>query len=86
MGKARSVNAGAWIETPGRHLLPNAAARLLEAEAILVGRVSLGNLLYGAQASLATERWLAIFPGLFIFWIVLAVNLMGDGLSSRGRL
>lgn len=44
---------------------------------------SLGNLLYGAQASLATEPWLAIFPGLFIFWIVLAVNLVGDGLSAR---
>jgi peptide/nickel transport system permease protein len=42
---------------------------------------SLGNLLYGAQASLATEPWLAVFPGLFIFWIVLGVNLVGDGLS-----
>lgn len=41
---------------------------------------SLGNLLYGAQASLATEPWLAVFPGAFIFWIVLAVNLFGDGL------
>lgn len=42
---------------------------------------SLGNLLYGAQASLATEPWLAMFPGIFIFWIVLAVNLVGDGLA-----
>lgn len=39
---------------------------------------SLGNLLYGAQSSLATEPWLAVFPGLFIFWIVLSVNLVGD--------
>jgi peptide/nickel transport system permease protein len=46
---------------------------------------SLGNLLYGAQASLATEPWLAVFPGLFIFWIVLAVNLVGDALSLRSR-
>ncbi len=88
----------------GRHLLPNAAAPLLVAGAILVGRVivmesvlsflglgvqppepSLGNLLYGAQASLATEPWLAIFPGAFIFWIVLAVNLVGDRLSAHGR-
>jgi peptide/nickel transport system permease protein len=46
---------------------------------------SLGNLLYGAQASLATEPWLAVFPGVFIFWIVLAVNLVGDGLArTRG--
>ncbi len=88
----------------GRHLLPNAAAPLIVAAAILVGRVivmesvlsflglgvqppdpSLGNLLYGAQASLATEPWLAIFPGLLIFWIVLSVNLVGDGLTFRGR-
>ncbi len=87
------------------HLLPNAAAPLIVAAAILVGRVivmesvlsflglgvqppepSLGNLLYGAQASLATEPWLAVFPGLLIFWIALAVNLVGDGLSVRGRL
>ncbi|TDI45867.1 MAG: ABC transporter permease [Acidobacteria bacterium] len=43
---------------------------------------SLGNLLYGAQASLATEPWLAIFPGMFIFWIVLSVNLLGDELRQ----
>ncbi len=46
---------------------------------------SLGNLLYGAQSSLATEPWLAVFPGLLIFWIVLAVNLVGDGLSAGGQ-
>jgi peptide/nickel transport system permease protein len=45
---------------------------------------SLGNLLYGAQASLATEPWLAIFPGVFIFWIVLAVNVVADALSGAG--
>jgi len=43
---------------------------------------SLGNLLYGAQASLATEPWLAVFPGIFIFWIVLGVNLVADGLTD----
>ena len=43
---------------------------------------SSGNLLYGAQASLATEPWLTIFPGIFIFWIVLAVNLLGDELRQ----
>jgi peptide/nickel transport system permease protein len=46
---------------------------------------SLGNLLYGAQASLATEPWLAIFPGIVIFWIVLGVNLVGDGLGQLWR-
>jgi peptide/nickel transport system permease protein len=43
---------------------------------------SLGNLLYGAQASLSTEPWLAVFPGVFIFWIVLGVNLLGEGLRA----
>jgi peptide/nickel transport system permease protein len=99
---AKALGAGN-ARVIGRHLLPNAAAPLIVAAAILVGRVivmesvlsflglgvqppdpSLGNLLYGAQASLATEPWLAIFPGLFIFWIVLSVNLVGDGLSFRG--
>jgi peptide/nickel transport system permease protein len=98
---ARALGAGS-PRVIGRHLLPNAAAPVIVAGAILVGRVivlesvlsflglgvqppdpSLGNLLYGAQASLATEPWLAIFPGLFIFWIVLSVNLVGDGLSAR---
>ena len=46
---------------------------------------SLGNLLYGAQASLATEPWLAVFPGLFIFGIVLGVNLLGDGMRGATR-
>jgi peptide/nickel transport system permease protein len=100
---ARALGAGS-SRVIARHLLPNAAAPLIVAAAILVGRVivmesvlsflglgvqppdpSLGNLLYGAQTSLATEPWLAIFPGLLIFWIVLSVNLVGDGLSFRGR-
>ena len=50
---------------------------------------SLGNLLYGAQASLApepsNEPWLAVFPGLFIFGIVLGVNLLGDGMRGVTR-
>jgi peptide/nickel transport system permease protein len=43
---------------------------------------SWGNLLYGAQNYLATEPWLATFPGLFIFVAVLGVNLVGDGLRE----
>jgi len=43
---------------------------------------SWGNLLYGAQNYLATEPWLATFPGVFIFLAVLGVNLVGDGLRE----
>jgi peptide/nickel transport system permease protein len=43
---------------------------------------SWGNMLYGAQAMLYSEPWLATFPGLAIFGTVLAVNLMGDGLRA----
>ena len=43
---------------------------------------SWGNLLYGAQNYLATEPWLATFPGVFIFLTVLGVNLVGDGLRE----
>lgn len=43
---------------------------------------SWGNLLYGAQNYLATEPWLATFPGVFIFIAVLGVNLVGDGLRE----
>ncbi len=43
---------------------------------------SWGNLLYGAQNYLATEPWLATFPGVFIFLAVLGVNLLGDGLRE----
>ena len=43
---------------------------------------SWGNLLYGAQNYLATESWLATFPGMFIFLAVLGVNLVGDGLRE----
>ena len=41
-----------------------------------------GNLLQEAQASMASEPWLAIFPGLAILAIVLAVNFIGDGLQD----
>jgi peptide/nickel transport system permease protein len=43
---------------------------------------SWGNLLYGAQNYLATEPWLATFPGIFIFLAVFGVNLLGDGLRE----
>ncbi len=41
-----------------------------------------GNLLQEAQASMASEPWLAIFPGVAILLVVLAVNFIGDGLRD----
>ena len=46
-------------------------------------RVSWGNMLYQAQATLSTQPWLAFAPGLFILVTVLSVNLAGDRLASR---
>lgn len=48
-----------------------------------------GNMLQDAQATMATDPWLTIFPGLAILLVVLAVNFIGDGLQDgldpRGR-
>ena len=46
-------------------------------------QASWGNMLYQAQATLGTEPWLALFPGLFIFVTALSVNLVGDTLAAR---
>lgn len=44
---------------------------------------SLGNMLYQAQTSMATEPWLAFFPGIFIFLTVLTVFLVGSELGTK---
>jgi peptide/nickel transport system permease protein len=44
---------------------------------------SWGNMLYQAQTTMSTEPWLALFPGVFIFATVLAVNTLGDALAER---
>lgn len=41
-----------------------------------------GNMLFEAQATMATKPWLTIFPGLAILLVVLAVNFIGDGLQD----
>lgn len=45
-------------------------------------RPSWGALLNSAQAHLRDGWWLALFPGLCIFVIVLAVNMLGDALND----
>src|SRR6185295_19099793 len=43
---------------------------------------SWGNMLYQAQSTMATEPWLALYPGLFIFITVLSVNTLGDAIGD----
>jgi peptide/nickel transport system permease protein len=43
---------------------------------------SWGNMLYQAQATMSTEPWLALFPGLFIFVTVASVNALGDRIAG----
>jgi peptide/nickel transport system permease protein len=41
-----------------------------------------GNMLKTAQDQMITAPWTAIFPGLFIFVTVIAINYVGDGLRD----
>ena len=43
---------------------------------------SWGNMLYQAQATMATEPWLALFPGAAILISVLTVNALGEQLNA----
>jgi peptide/nickel transport system permease protein len=43
---------------------------------------SWGNMLQRAQEYLLKASWLAVFPGVFIFIVVLAFNFLGDGLRD----
>jgi peptide/nickel transport system permease protein len=42
---------------------------------------SWGNMLYQAQATMTSEPWLALFPGLMIFATVAAINSLGERLA-----
>lgn len=41
-----------------------------------------GNLLMDSQATMVSQPWLTIFPGLAILLIVLSINFIGDGLND----
>jgi peptide/nickel transport system permease protein len=43
---------------------------------------SWGNLLSNAQENFTKYPWLAIFPGLMIFFAIISVNYIGDGLRD----
>lgn len=41
-----------------------------------------GNMLNSAQEHLVEYPWLAIFPGLMIFLVIISINYIGDGLRD----
>jgi peptide/nickel transport system permease protein len=43
---------------------------------------SWGNLINAAQGHLVEYPWLAIFPGLMIFFTIISINYIGDGLRD----
>jgi len=46
-------------------------------------QASWGNMLYESQATLASEPWLAVAPGIFILMTTISVNLAGEPLASQ---
>jgi peptide/nickel transport system permease protein len=46
-------------------------------------QASWGNMLYESQATLASEPWLAVAPGIFILMTTISVNLAGERLASQ---
>jgi peptide/nickel transport system permease protein len=43
---------------------------------------SWGNLLSNAQSHMTKHPWLAVFPGLMIFFAIISINYIGDGLRD----
>jgi ABC-type dipeptide/oligopeptide/nickel transport system permease subunit len=41
-----------------------------------------GNMLMDSQATMSSQPWLTIFPGMAILLTVLCVNFIGDGLQD----
>jgi peptide/nickel transport system permease protein len=41
-----------------------------------------GSMLAGGRTHISTSWWMALFPGLCIFFTVLGINLLGDGLRD----
>ncbi len=41
-----------------------------------------GSMLADGRTYISTSWWLALFPGLCIFFTVLGINLLGDGLRD----
>jgi peptide/nickel transport system permease protein len=92
---ARALGNPPW-RTALVHVLPNIVPPLLVQGTLAIAEASLsflglgqqppspswGSMLNSAQRFLDPAPWLAVAPGLAIFFVVLAFNLMGDGLRD----
>ena len=71
-----------------RSSLTVAAAIIAEASLSFLGlgqqppAPSWGSMLNAAQRYLSQAPWMALYPGLMIFGIVMALNVLGDGLRD----
>jgi len=68
-------------------VLRSGQAILIEAGLSFLGlsdpsAITLGSMLAIAHATLRVAWWITTFPGLAIFWIVIGLNLMADGLRD----
>ena len=74
-----------------RSSLTVAAAIIAEASLSFLGlgqqppAPSWGSMLNAAQRYLSQAPWMALYPGLMIFGIVMALNVLGDGAARRAR-
>ncbi len=66
-----------------RHILPNTLPPLFVQVSITVAAAIIwGSMLNAAQRYLSQAPWMALYPGLMIFGIVMALNVLGDGLRD----
>ena len=84
------------LRIAARHILPNMLPPLLVQSSITVAEASLsflglgqqppapswGSMLNAAQRYLSQAPWMALYPGLMIFFVVMALNVLGDGLRD----
>lgn len=92
---ARALGNPAW-RTAFVHVLPNIVPPLLVQASLAIAEAALsflglgqqpphpswGSMLNSSQRFLTQAPWLSIFPGATIMLVVLAFNLMGDGLRD----
>ena len=91
---AGAVRDTGWLEL--RHGTDEGAPLASGVEAAIIAEASLsflglgqqppapswGSMLNAAQRYLSQAPWMALYPGLMIFGIVMALNVLGDGLRD----
>src|SRR5262245_2108531 len=65
----------------GQRVIPESTLSFL-GPGIAPPQPSLGNMLSEAQGYMFRNAWLAVYPGLVIFLVVLAINFLGDALRD----